>query len=300
MRPDYGALPHAVRAAVDEVLGWPVVAALSQTEGYSPGVAARVRGPQGQRAFVKAGSADVNELTPVMHLREARLTPLLPLELGCARLLGVVDAPPWAAIVLTEIDGRPPQQPWQPAELSAALAALGRLSEISAPAGLPTAADQLQDDLDRWPLLATESHRLPEWERRHADRLTDLESDWRAAGEGDRLLHLDVRADNLLVRPDRSVVLVDWPSAGVGHPVLDLLAFAPSVAMSGGPTPAALLELAGVAADDRVRVLTAALAGLFRWRSLQPAPAGMPTVRAFQAAQADVLGAWLRALTGWA
>ena len=77
------------------------------------------------------------------------------------------------------------------------------------------------------------------------------------------------------------------------------MAFAPSVALDGGPEPAALLAAAGVAADDRARVLAAALLGLFRWRSLQPPPGGMPGVRAFQAAQADVLAGWLAGLTGW-
>jgi aminoglycoside phosphotransferase (APT) family kinase protein len=300
MRPAWTTLPAAVRAAVEELLGWPVVEAVSQPGGYSPGAAVRVRGPQGERAFVKAASADVNALAPVMHRQEALLTPLLPESLGCARLIGTVDAPPWFALVLTEVDGRPPQQPWVDDELDAALEALRQLSEVPAPPGLPPAEQVLADDLDRWPLLLAEPELLPAWESRHAARLADLEGSWRSAVAGHRLLHVDVRADNLLIRPDGSAVLVDWPSAAAGDPVLDLLALAPSVALAGGPRPGALLTRVGRPADRQVRVIAAALLGLFRWRSLQPPPGGMPTVRRFQADQADVLSAWLQELTGWA
>lgn len=297
MRPGYATLPPPLRAAVDGLLGWRVESATTCPGGWSPGIASVVTGSGGS-AFVKAGSTEVNALTPQMHRREAALTPLLPPELGCARLLGVVDEPPWFVLVLSAVDGRAPRQPWVAAELDAALTLLARLREIPAPPGLPTAQEQLADDLDRWPLLMGDG-RLPAWEQRHAAGLADLEVGWREAAAGDRLLHLDVRADNLLVASQGSAVLVDWPSAAAGDPLLDLLAFAPSVALDGGPDPAGLLARAAVPVDERVLVLVAALAGLFRWRSLQPAPPGMPGVRAFQAAQADVLADWLPTLTGW-
>jgi hypothetical protein len=39
-----------------------------------------------------------------------------------------------------------------------------------------------------------------------------------------------------------------------------------------------------------------ALGGYFTYQSLQPAPAGLPTVRAFQAAQGEVTRRWLAQL----
>ena len=41
---------------------------------------------------------------------------------------------------------------------------------------------------------------------------------------GDRLVHLDARADNLLIRPDGTVVVVDWPWAARGAGWFDALA----------------------------------------------------------------------------
>jgi hypothetical protein len=46
-------------------------------------------------------------------------------------------------------------------------------------------------------------------------------------------------------------------------------------------------------------VLVAAFAGFLVSHSLQPAPPGLPTLRAFQGAQGAVALEWLERLTGW-
>jgi hypothetical protein len=100
----------------------------------------------------------------------------------------------------------------------------------------------------------------------------------------------------LLLTPER-VFVVDWPHACVGAAWVDLVCFAPSVVMQGGPPPEALLEryLAGQRADPAaITAAVAAVAGFFTSRALQPPPPGLPTLRAFQAAQ----GAAARAADG--
>jgi len=53
----------------------------------------------------------------------------------------------------------------------------------------------------------------------------------------------------------------------------------------------------GRSADPRqVAATLCALGGYFTYQSLQPAPAGLPTVRAFQAAQGEVTRRWLAQL----
>jgi hypothetical protein len=101
---------------------------------------------------------------------------------------------------------------------------------------------------------------------------------------------------------DGGVVFVDWPHACVGAAVFDLVAWAPSVALEGGPSPEELLAMyprAQAADPDAVTVLVAALSGFFVAHSLRPAPPGLPTLRPFQAAQGDVALSWLRHRTGW-
>jgi hypothetical protein len=69
--------------------------------------------------------------------------------------------------------------------------------------------------------------------------------------------------------------------------------------MQGGPGPADVLALsrAGRAADRQdLAVTVCAVAGYLTQRSLEPAPAGLPTLRAFQAAQGAVARRWLAEL----
>ena len=93
--------------------------------------------------------------------------------------------------------------------------------------------------------------------------------------------------------------MVDWPWACRGAAFTDLVLFAPSVAMQGGPQPADLIAMSrcGRAAATRaVTALVCAMAGYVTEQSQQPPPPGLPTIRAFQAAQATIARQWLAQL----
>jgi hypothetical protein len=82
---------------------------------------------------------------------------------------------------------------------------------------------------------------------------------------------------------------------------VDLVAMAPSVEMQGGPECEdflARLDLRGVS-PGAIDAVICSLAGYFVVRALEPPPQGIPTVRAFQAAQGRVAIAWLRERLGW-
>ena len=302
-RPSYESLPDAIRGWAADVLGAPVVAAESQTGGFSPGVAARIECSSGRRAFLKAVSAEVNPDSPRMHRAEARIAAALPESVGSPRLLSSYDDGVWVALLLEEVPGRPPRTPWQPAELAAALKALDRLAEVAAPAVVPPVTEVLGEEFTGWrSLAANRPGDLAPWQVDHLDELAALEAGWVEAGAGDRLLHLDVRSDNMLVRPDGEVVLVDWPWAAAGNPVLDVVGFVPSAVLDGAGDPEAVLlsTAAGQAArPEAVTALVTAFSGLMEHASRQPPPPGIERVRAFQRRQAGVAGRWLLARTGW-
>src|SRR5437764_1229575 len=131
--------------------------------------------------------------------------------------------------------------------------------------------------------------------RRHVDRLAALEAQVVEAALGDHLVHLDLRADNVLLAGDETW-LVDWPWAVAGPPWLDPVVSAPAVTMQGGPEPDDYLRRTGLAtgADPgAVTAVVAAFAGMLTWLGAQPPPPGLPTVRAFQAAQGAVALRWL-------
>jgi hypothetical protein len=260
----------------------------------------------GGRAFVKAVSAEANPHSPGMHRREAKITAALPPAAPAPQLLASYDDGTWVGLLLEDIDGRHPRLPWQDEELRRVVEGVDQLFDDLTPCPLPDAKrvdDDWRDEFTGWrdAAAAGAPGRLDGWCARHLDRLAELESRWAEAASGDTVLHLDLRADNMLVSADR-VWLVDWPWAARGAPAFDLVGFAPSVAMQGGPEPAELLAMSrhGRAIDvERLTVLVATATGYFLTRSLLPPAPGLPTVRAFQAAQGAVALRWLQTLLHW-
>ena len=309
-------VPEPTRTAIEGVCGAAVIEARTQPGGFSPGVAARVRCADGARWFVKAASAELNPDAPRMHRQEARvLADLDPLilagHLPVPRLRGTVEHGPWFALVVDDVDGRQPVVPWRDHELDLVLAALDRLAEALTPAPaaiVPTApaiAEYLGADFTGWRTLAQDpgDDRVDPWSRARLAELAALEATWTTHAAGDTLLHADIRGDNLLLTGERAagdgVMVVDWPHACRGAAFVDLVGFAPSVAMQGGPEPAELLARSRAGRNvsrGSLAAVVCALAGYFTERSLQPPPPGLPTVRQFQAAQGEVTRRWLAAL----
>jgi Phosphotransferase enzyme family len=118
VRLDWLAVPAHVRAAVEQELGSTVVTVLSQSTGFSPGVAARLRLADGQRVFVKAVAPTLNPDAPAFHRREARIVTALPALTAVPRLVWCYDEGEagWVVLVFEEVEGRPPAQPWRPDE----------------------------------------------------------------------------------------------------------------------------------------------------------------------------------------
>ena len=119
--------------------------------------------------------------------------------------------------------------------------------------------------------------------------------------QGNTLLHFDMRADNILLTPEK-VWFVDWPQACTGAAWVDVVFFAPSVTMQGGPPPEEVIAShpsVHSADPTAVTAVIAALAGYFTQRALQPPPPGLPTLRPFQAAHGRVARRWLAERTGW-
>lgn len=232
----------------------------------------------------------------------------LPDDLSVPRLLWSSDEGEegWVALLFEALEGANPTVPWQAADLDRVLDVLITLSTALTPA--PPALDWTGTasrwgvaNLSGWRRLQYEPpDELDAWSRTHLDQLAALADGAPAAIAGETLLHLDIRADNILLAPDR-VWIVDWPHARIGAAWVDLVWFAPSVAMQGGPSPEALLArhpAARTADPAAVTATIAAIAGFFTYQALLEPPPGLPTLRAFQAAQGRAARAWLAERTG--
>jgi aminoglycoside phosphotransferase (APT) family kinase protein len=291
-------LPLELRQEVEQQLGGPVVEAVSQIGGFSPGTADRVRTVDGQKAFVKAVSSGLNEVSPRLHRREARVAALLPPEAPAPRLLGQYDDGDWIALIFEDVEGRHPTTPWRADELDRVLAVLRKMATGPAPVELPKAEDRLAGVLGGWLRIdADPPEQLDPWAAQRLPELCALADRGRAALAGDRLAHTDLRADNLLLGPGGTVTLVDWPDACRAAPWLDTVLLLVNVRLFGGlDAQARLVECAttfGADPADLVGVLVA-LAGYFLDGTRQPAPEGLPTLRAFQRVQGEAVLSWLK------
>jgi aminoglycoside phosphotransferase (APT) family kinase protein len=289
---------------VERRLGSSVVEASTQRGGFSPGLASRLLLADGRRVFVKAVSEAANPDSPGMHRREARIVAALPASAPVPRLHWSFDEGGWVVLCFEDVDGRHPHQPWTDSDLALVVRTLRDMSAALTPSPIEvdaTAADAFATEINGWRrALERGEDGLDPWCLANLERLAGLEAHAVDRVDGKTLLHFDTRADNLLIAGEL-VYVVDWPSARLGAAWVDWVAMAPSVAMQGGPEPEDFIsrfDLRGVA-SEAIDAAVCSLAGYFVVRALDPPPPGIPTVRAFQAAQGRVTIGWLRARMDW-
>ncbi|MBP2411406.1 hypothetical protein JOF48_000205 [Arthrobacter stackebrandtii] len=297
-------LPPEVRAGVEQQLGEPVVEAVSQPGGYSPGSADRVRLASGRRAFVKAVSADVNATSVELHRREAAISAALPPGVPAPKILGMYDDGTWVALALADVAGRHPHEPWEDAELLAVFDALAAMAALPLPAdlGLPRHEESLGGAFRGWEKLARRPlEGLDSWAAGHLGELAAMARTGADALVGESLVHGDLRADNILLT-GQGAVLVDWPWADVGVSWSDALAVlidanskAPNTGVGRwlGEHPV----FAG-ATEAAVNGVLAGYAGYFLDMARRPAPPGIPTLRTAQRHNGDAVLGWLKQRLG--
>ncbi|MFD4992956.1 phosphotransferase [Cellulosimicrobium cellulans] len=323
VRPSWPDLPQAVRTAVEARLGADVAGWTSHDGGYSQGLASTLRTGDGD-VFVKAVGPE-HAFTRDLYRLEARVAAALPAATPAPALRWVLDddlhgAGEWVALAFDAVPGRPVATPWRDDELAAVADLARRVAEFEVPAetSLPRFAETV--GWREWEVLAD---RRPQglgtydpWVAARLDRLAALAEPWPVATAGDHLVHGDLRGDNALLvdratlgtaahgggAGDRPVaVAVDWPYAARGAAFCDAVGMLPAVQVEGGPPPEEVLRRHPLPRDvdpDAVTCYLAALTGYFLTSSLDPAPPGIPHVRAFQRAQAEAGVAWLRRRLG--
>jgi aminoglycoside phosphotransferase (APT) family kinase protein len=179
--------------------------------------------------------------------------------------------------------------PWREGEIDAVLSTLEAVAATPPPAGAPT-LEELRERFNGWEPVAADPEPFlstglcsRDWLDAALPRLRE------AAGgcdlSGDALVHFDVRSDNLCFHDGR-VVLVDWNLACIGNPLMDVVAWLPSLRLEGGPEPWELVPSSGG--------LAALVTGYFASRAgLPPPPTARPRVREFQRRQAEVALPWV-------
>jgi hypothetical protein len=297
-------VPAHVRAAIESTLHARVVTSTSGPGGYSPSFASRCELADGRRVFVKAVSPAQNPQSPGMLRSEIEVTRALPRSVAAPRLLHTLDDGEWVVAIFEYIDGRAPGAPWTPEDVArvfAAIRELGVTPITESLRALPTAEDRLASVFQGWATIA--NHPTPlaldEWAAAHVDDLVTLEERWSDAVRGNALLHFDIRSDNTLIESGGRVVFVDWPHGCIGASWLDVVLMIPSLVIErGGDAETLVRDVAADAEPGAIDSVLAAIAGTFTWGATLPDPPGLPTLRAFQRAQAEVALRWLRTRLG--
>ena len=302
MRIEWSAVPEAIRAGTEDILGSRVVSATTQFGGFSHGLAARLTLQDESRLFMKAIPGD--EWLAKFYRNEAATCAVLPAEAPAPRLKFTANIQGWCIVGFDDVEGHHPRLDVEK-ELAGTLAALEKAAQVLTPspiADAPSMRDTHEPDFQGWRSLAENPvDDLDDWSLRHLDRLAESESTWQKFADGDTLLHCDVRPDNLLVKSDGSVVMVDWAWACQGAAWIDLGMFAPYLADSGvDPDPVlAAHPLTRGIAPDAVSSLVIALAGYWTLSCRKPALPQAPALRAHQKRCAQVTLGWLQRRLNW-
>jgi thiamine kinase-like enzyme len=204
------------------------------------------------------------------------------------RCLGQVEDAEEPVLFLEDLSGAHWPPPWEAGQVEAVLRALEELWRRELPFEVPRLEDQ-RAEMQSWPKVREAPEQFlalglcdAQWLEAALPALESAES--RVRLDGDDLLHLDVRGDNLCFSQGR-VLLLDWNWVCRGNGKLDVGAWLPSLHREGGPPPEAVLP-----GEPEVAAM---LAGYWAWRAGQPAPTPGSRLREMQKYQ-------LVAALGWA
>jgi phosphotransferase family enzyme len=202
-------------------------------------------------------------------------------------LLGWDDDGEKPLLVIEDLSDAHWPPPWRAGDVELVMAALESVWACPPPDMLARIESE-RADLLRWPLVAADPAPLlsvgvcdREWLAKHLPVL--IAAAEAAPLDGDRLLHLDVRSDNICIRDGRAI-LIDWNWAMIGNPDLDLAAWLPSLESEGGPAPEQLLPDAPE--------LASLMAGYFASYAGLPPPDFAPRVREVQKSQLRTALPW--------
>jgi hypothetical protein len=253
--------------------------------GYTPALRQLGRLADGTTAFVKTPT---NGVTRAMLLDEIAAYDTIGPQPFCPRVL---DASP-DRLVLEDLRAAHWPPPWRPGDVELVLSTIRDVAALRLPS-LPAFEASCSDMVRQWREVDVDAVAALGFDRALVADLTAAgrEIDAGASFDGDALLHLDLRSDNLCIADDGRVVLVDWNGACRGQAGLDEVCWAPSLTLEGGPHP---WELLPDAAAHHVSFVT----GYFASRAPLPAIPDAPRVRPFQLAQLRVSIPWFARLVG--
>jgi phosphotransferase family enzyme len=305
------AVPAAVQRAVEEVAGARVTRGARIWGGYGPAPTFRLRLADGRGVFFKGIHGASNEFAQRALSSEERvyrelgalITPWAP------RFYGAVAVDDWRALLLEDL-GPKSAPPWTLALARDAARDFAAFHAHTLGCAMPGWLESFTDDAAdiTWERVEEETGgfgRLAElacdhasnahaWLRAAQPQLARVASLVGAIPGPYALIHGDVRSDNLRV-VNGHLRLFDWPFAQRGLPEFDLVEFAQSVTVDGGPEPERMVDWYRdrlAVRDDALDASVCWLAAFFAHFAWQPDIPELPRLRRFQRQQLAVTLRW--------
>lgn len=201
---------------------------------------------------------------------------------------------------------RPPHDPWDEADLAAAVELAIQIGTTEAPPGLPDVLDRI--DADAWATIA--AMRPPglsvftPWLADKVEHLAEIATYADEAMSGTSLVHGALRRESILITDHgwdaTSAHAVDWFMPSHGASYLDVVLLLPYLRADGAPPPEAVMDRHPLP-DVDPEALTCAVtvtAGALVLESMRPPQPGLPHGRAVQREVAHAALEWLRARLG--
>lgn len=212
----------------------------------------------------------------------------------------------WVVLGYRDEPIRPPHDPWDEADLAAAVELAIQIGTIGAPAGLPDALDQI--DAGAWATIAATRPAglavFTPWLTDKIDHLAEIASYAGEALSGTSLVHGALRRESILITDHgwdaTSAHAVDWFMPSHGAPFLDVVQLLPYLRVDGAPPPEVVLDrhpLPGVDPEALTCAVTV-IAGALVLESMRPPERGIPHGRAVQREVAHAALDWLRTRLG--
>lgn len=272
--------------------------------GYTRALRLLVRLPRDRSVFVKVATTPD---TATWIREERQVYEALTAEGGFSfhpHYFGAGEAEGSPFLVLEDLSACHWPPPWANERVEAVREALRELhsaapAALLAPAGLPALRARLAG-ASGWPAVLTDPTPFLSLGLCSRDWLcgalpTLLAAADAAPLEGEDLVHLDVRSDNLCFRAPEAhdhvreqAVLIDWNWSCIGNGLFDVAGWLPSLCAEGGPTPEEVLP----AREPGVAYIAAWLAGFWATHAGRPANPDAPRVREMQLRQLKVALPW--------
>jgi thiamine kinase-like enzyme len=267
------------------VVGARPVAWQERAGGYSTAERYTVELDDGRRVFVKAAEAEhmARWIRREHEVYSSLSGSFIP------KLIGFDDDGVRPLLVLEDLSHADWGTSWTDERIGVVRSALDELHAATPPPSTRPVRETLPSLFGRWRIVEEDPEPFLSVGLRSRDWLDErlpalIEAADAAPVDGDALVHLDVRSDNLCTLEGRAL-LVDWNWLSFAAPEMDLVGWACSLALEGGPQPWEL-----VPAQPE---LAALLAGVFAATAGLPPPETAPTVREFQVAQLAVALDWV-------